>query len=86
MRFDYDMDADALYVTITREPVAATHPIEDLTSVDVDAEGSPVGIEVIAPVRAWAIDKVLTRYQIADDDRDLLLAHYGSGRFSGADC
>ena len=76
MRFDYDLDADALYVTVTSEPVAATHSIDDLTTVDVDAQGQPVGIEVIAPDRAWAVDKLLARYPLPDDDTRLLLSMY----------
>ncbi|KAB8186844.1 DUF2283 domain-containing protein [Nonomuraea phyllanthi] len=68
MRFDYDLDADALYVTISGEPVADTRTVEDLTSVDVDAEGRVVGIEVVNPGRAWAIDRVLARYPLGDED------------------
>ncbi|HEY9371028.1 DUF2283 domain-containing protein [Streptomyces sp.] len=76
MRFDHDLDADALYVTITSEPVTATHSIEDLTTVDVDAQGQLVGIEVIAPDRAWAIDRVMARYPLSDEDTRLLLSMY----------
>ena len=87
MRYDYDRDADALYVTFSSEPVAATHRVEDLTMVDVDAQGRMVGIEVIAPGRAWAVDEVMARYlPVMDDDARSLLSLYVWCGKSGAWC
>lgn len=84
MRFDYDLDADALYVTLTGGPVAATREVEPLTMVDVDAEERPVGIEVIDPNRGWPLDLVLARYPLPEHETQMLRALYSCG-FGGAD-
>lgn len=47
----HDLDADALYITVSDQPVARTICIDDCIMVDVDAAGHPVGIEVISPGR-----------------------------------
>jgi len=46
---EYDPDADALYVRVADGDRARTVEINDVTYVDVDANGRPVGIEVLYP-------------------------------------
>jgi uncharacterized protein YuzE len=79
MRMDYDLDADALYITLLDEPIAKTRAIEDLTMVDVTADGRLVGIEVIAPGRAWALDAILEAYAPDAVDAAQLRAQFASG-------
>lgn len=79
MRIDYDLDADALYVTLLDEPVAKTQAIEDLTFVDVTEDGRPIGIEVIGLTRAWALEKILSQFEVPENDAQQLRA-----QFSGA--
>jgi uncharacterized protein YuzE len=75
----YDREADALYVTFIRDvAVARTDQVDDGTLVDVDADGRPIGIEVIRPSRAWALDEVLTRYSVEEDDAVTLRQLFGS--------
>ena len=61
----YDPDADATYVKVTDAAVASTDSVGDLVAVDLDADGDPVGIEVLkAPGAVSAGDEaaVLGRY------------------------
>lgn len=76
MRIDCDLDADALYVTLTDEPITETQEVEDLTFVDVSADGRPVGIEVIGLGRAWALEEILNRYDISDFDARQLRSQF----------
>lgn len=43
----YDPEVDASYVRLSDASVAATDAISDLLAVDLDAAGSPVGVEVL---------------------------------------
>lgn len=73
----HDLDADALYITLSDEPVARTVDIEDCTMVDLDADGNLVGIEVISPRRSWPLQKITQAYEIEDDDAAMLKELYG---------
>ena len=46
MKIEYDTEADALYILIREAPAADNIDIEDGVTVDVDAEGHIVGVEV----------------------------------------
>ncbi|MER7361915.1 DUF2283 domain-containing protein [Nonomuraea wenchangensis] len=52
MTVEYDPAVNALYVTVSDRPVAATREISDCMLMDVDASGAPVGVEIIGPCRA----------------------------------
>lgn len=41
----FSTDVEAFYITVSDEPVAHTVEIGDLTMVDVDSHGQPVGVE-----------------------------------------
>ena len=47
MKIEYDTEADALYILIREAPAADNIDIEDGVTVDVDAEGHIVGVEVL---------------------------------------
>lgn len=48
-----DPEADATYVKVSDAPVTTTQQIGDSLCVDLDAEGAPVGVELLmAPARA----------------------------------
>lgn len=60
MRYRYDTDADAIYVTISDEIVTRTETLDDPTVlVDFDGSGQPVGLEVIHPRRPWPVLAIL---------------------------
>lgn len=45
----YDPEADALYITLSRQRTEATLEIKPSVYLDLDADGQPVGIEVLSP-------------------------------------
>jgi uncharacterized protein YuzE len=50
--YSYDEEADALYVLLAPEPEAAierTLELGERLHVDLDAEGRPVGVEILYP-------------------------------------
>jgi uncharacterized protein YuzE len=67
-----DMDADALYIQIARGQVARTEELDSWTLVDVDADGRPLGIEVIHPARTWPLQAFVDRYHVDEPLRRLL--------------
>ncbi len=48
MQFRFDHDANALYIALHEGPVARTIEITDMVYVDVDASGTPLGIEFVS--------------------------------------
>ena len=75
MTFRYDKDADALYIKLSDgEQIARTEQVDPGTLVDLDANGRVVGIDLIRPARAWPLDEVAERFEIADDDVAVLHA------------
>jgi uncharacterized protein YuzE len=48
MQFQFDQDANALYIALHEGPVAQTIEITDMVYVDVDASGTPLGIEFVS--------------------------------------
>jgi uncharacterized protein YuzE len=76
MRLKYDLNVGALYIRLTSQSVARTQEIDDNTSVDLDADGGVVGIEVISITHPWALDKVLRDYKIPDAETAQLRAYF----------
>ena len=79
MRLDYDLDARALYVTITNGPVARTVPVDDSTNVDVDAGGQLVGVEVLDYGRPWPLEQILSRWRVSESHAGCLRAVLAAG-------
>jgi uncharacterized protein YuzE len=44
---EHDKAADAIYIYITDAPVEYTKQIDELRYVDYDADGMPVGVELL---------------------------------------
>lgn len=52
--YTYDEEADALYVLLAPEPEVAierTVELGDRLHVDLDAQGQPVGVEILYPTQ-----------------------------------
>ncbi len=47
MKIEYDQEANALYVTLREAQVASTNEVTDNIVIDMDADGSPIGIEIL---------------------------------------
>jgi uncharacterized protein YuzE len=76
IRQSYDLDANALYITMTERSIVRTAEIDSGTLVDLDADGAVVGIEVITPDRCWPVEDVLTKFRVSPDDAAQLRAYF----------
>jgi uncharacterized protein YuzE len=75
MTFEYDKEADALYIRVLDgTPIARTEQIDPGTLVDVDDGGRVVGIDVVRPGRAVPIAEVTDRFELDDKDMAVLRA------------
>jgi uncharacterized protein YuzE len=48
MRFEFDDEADALYIRLREGRVERTIQLEEMVYADVDAEDRPLGLEFVA--------------------------------------
>ncbi|MGH3274489.1 MAG: DUF2283 domain-containing protein [Streptosporangiaceae bacterium] len=76
MKLSYDLTAGALYISLTAFPVAQTREIDDNTYIDLDSDGSVVGIEVVSIAHRWPLSEVLRRYDIPRDEAAQLIAYF----------
>jgi uncharacterized protein YuzE len=74
IRSRFDLNADALYLAVTDEPVAEAVQLEHGALVDVTADGSVVGIEILSPTRCLPYAEILDRFEFAPDDEAVLRA------------
>ena len=73
MKVGYDLQADALYITLLEHAeVARTIQVDPGTLVDLDSRGNLIGVEVIRPARPWPLDEILSRFSTSDADSHLL--------------
>lgn len=47
MKIEYDPEANALYITLREGRIHHTEEVTERLSVDIDADGGPVGIEIL---------------------------------------
>jgi len=47
MKIEYDQEANALYITLREAPVVRTNEVTNAFIIDLDAEGRPIGIEIL---------------------------------------
>ena len=74
----HDLEADALYITLTEGVVARTIDLDSGTLVDVDADGRALGLEVIHPHRVWPVEEFIQRFDIPAAESQALRV-YASG-------
>lgn len=79
MQLKYDMAVGALYIRLSREPIARTREFDDNTNVDLDQAGGIVGIEVISVAHAWALEDILRTYSIPEAEVAQLRAYFLPG-------
>lgn len=56
MQVKYDEAVDALYIYVSREPVARSESRGEQASIDYDAAGRVVGIEILDPSSGVSLD------------------------------
>jgi uncharacterized protein YuzE len=69
----YDVDAEAVYIRLSHEEVSETVEISESLYIDVDADGSPVGIEILGVDAEGLVDMPLV--QTETELRALLKGH-----------
>jgi uncharacterized protein YuzE len=67
MRFTYDDEADALYIYLHEgASIDRSIVVDDDRTVDVDAGGRPVGIEVLGASERVALRDIADRFHLQD--------------------
>jgi uncharacterized protein YuzE len=73
MRLRYDKTADALDIVLAEDvAVSRTEQLDPGTLVDLDMHGRVLAIEIISPGRAWPLEEIIGRFDIADADAGVL--------------
>lgn len=61
MRYSYDTEAEALYLTLQDGIVARSQVLPEANLVvDFDSQGRPLGLEVIHPERPWPLADIFS--------------------------
>jgi uncharacterized protein YuzE len=76
MQLSYDLNVDALYISLSDQPVARTREIDDNTSIDLAEDGTVTGIEVISVRHPWPLASILADYGIQDAEQAQLRAYF----------
>lgn len=72
MKIEYDQEANALYITLREAQVAKTNEVTDNLIIDLDADGCPIGIEILG------VRQLLSREDLARLTVENLLAEPAS--------
>ena len=78
MRLNYSTDADVLDINLDEGIVARTVEIETGTLADLDEHGHLLSIEVIRPGRRWALEEILSLYEVRESDAEVLRRIHGT--------
>lgn len=64
---EVDNAANAMYVTVGADEIVRTVEISKAVSVDLNADGFIVGIEVLGLNSLWSANEVLSRFKVRDE-------------------
>jgi uncharacterized protein YuzE len=67
MNWTYDINEQALYLTLSVHEVSAQVEMIDGTVVDVDGSGELVGIEILRAWADWDLPALAERFKLDDD-------------------
>jgi uncharacterized protein YuzE len=76
MKFAYDADVDALYITVADGNVYQSMAIDENTNVDVSANQGLIGIEVLSLSRYWPLAEIISRWELSTADASMLMGMY----------
>lgn len=65
--YEYSQESDDAYLAISSNKVEKTDRLTDNVLVDLDVEGSVVGIEVLNVSRGWRIPDDFSRYRLSEE-------------------
>ena len=84
MQLKYDLTVGALYIKLSDAKIARTVEAGDNAAVDLTADGTVVGIEVIAVAYPWPLEDILARYAIPAGELAQVRNYFGSQGTSSA--
>ena len=65
LAFEYDKDADAVYIQLGDKQCAYTKPLDDMRYVDYASDDTPVGIELLCVSEGVNLDDLPEQTQVA---------------------
>lgn len=77
MQLEYDLDVGALYIRLSGRSVASTREAGSNAHVDLAADGSLAGIEVISFAQPWPLEEILRDYPAPEAELRQVRAYFG---------
>jgi len=65
LTFEYDKEADAVYIHLDDKPCAYTKPLDDMRYVDYASDDTPIGIELLCVSGGVNLDDLPEPAQVA---------------------
>lgn len=63
-QIEYDPEVDAMYIRLRRAKVTSTRSLDDSRNVDYDANGAPIGVELLGVSRGVDTSDLPKRVEI----------------------
>lgn len=76
MQLEYDLSVRALYIRLSDKTIARTREVDDNTNVDLDKDGTVVGIEVIDIDLPWAVTEVLRDFDLPAGEAEQVASYF----------
>jgi len=76
MQIQYDLTVGALYISLSDHAVVRTQEIDDNTAIDLDGDGTVVGIEVVSMAHPWPLPDILARYTLPPGEEAQIRAYF----------
>lgn len=73
MRWAYDGEVDNLYVYVRPGAARRQVHLSDRVIVDVDDDGSIVGVEILSLTAGWDAEAIAERFDLSEDERNGLV-------------
>ena len=64
--FEYDKEADAIYIHLSDKSCAYTKPLDDMRYVDYASDDTPIGIELLCVSDGVNLDDLPEQTQVAN--------------------
>ena len=65
--YEYSHESDDAYLVISNEKVEKTERLGDNLLIDLDINGSVVGVEVLNVSHGWRIPEDVSRYRLSEE-------------------
>jgi len=64
MRYEYDREADAIYIYLSDAPYSHGEDLDEERRIDFDADNNPIGIELLCVSAGVVTDKLPFRSEV----------------------